>query len=144
MYVHALASQDYITVSDANGKKYPISPNGGNNASMSMCNSYSIDKYDVERNLKLEHILPGDMFIHGGYPGHVAIVLDVIKNDHDIQFMLGQGWLPALDFHVTYDKNMKDVWFSVNEFKKKGVIQLHTEHTYYDFKVSELKRWKNR
>lgn len=145
MYIHAIASQDYITVHDANAKAYSISPNGGNNREMSMCNSYSINKYDVLLQ-DWRYIKPGDMLIHGGYPGHVAVILDVIINRvGNVQVLIGQGWLPAVDFHVVWDKDQSDYWFDVDEIlKTDDGITLHTQHTYYTFKQSELKRWKNR
>jgi hypothetical protein len=49
---------------------------------------------------------PGDMFIRGGSPGHVVLVLDVAERDGRRVFLLGQGFMPAQDFHVL--KNPSD------------------------------------
>jgi hypothetical protein len=43
---------------------------------------------------------PGDMFVRGGSPGHVVLVLDVAERDGKRVFLLGQGYMPAQDFHV--------------------------------------------
>lgn len=43
---------------------------------------------------------PGDMFIRGGSPGHVVLVLDVAECCGRRVFLLGQGYSPAQDFHV--------------------------------------------
>ncbi|MCK6460676.1 MAG: DUF4846 domain-containing protein [Planctomycetes bacterium] len=45
-------------------------------------------------------IEPGDMFLRGGSPGHVVLVLDVAAKDGRRVFLLGQGYMPAQDFHV--------------------------------------------
>jgi hypothetical protein len=42
----------------------------------------------------------GDMFLRGGSPGHVVLVLDVAEKDGRRVFLLGQGYMPAQDFHV--------------------------------------------
>ncbi|MEW5850392.1 MAG: DUF4846 domain-containing protein [Myxococcota bacterium] len=43
----------------------------------------------------------GDVFIQGGFPGHVVIVVDVAENpDGDRVFLLAQGYTPAQDFHL--------------------------------------------
>ena len=146
MYVHALAKDKYITVHDGNGKRYTIKHKGDNLRSMGSCNSWSIGKYDVRRGVSKHEVLPGDMFLYGGHPGHVSIVLDVVQDtltEHKY-IMIGQGWLPACDFHVVYDTNMKDVWFNITQNKGRR-IDVHTEHTYYSFDlVHDLVRWKDR
>ncbi len=46
-------------------------------------------------------ILPGDVFIQGGYPGHAVIVIDVANNDQgDRIFLLAQSYMPAQQIHV--------------------------------------------
>jgi len=53
---------------------------------------------------------PGDMFVRGGSPGHVVLVLDVAEKDGKRVFLLGQGYSPAQDFHVL--KNPSDARLS--------------------------------
>lgn len=46
-------------------------------------------------------VLPGDVFIQGGYPGHAVIVLEVVENDRGKRlFLLGQSYMPAQQVHV--------------------------------------------
>ena len=43
----------------------------------------------------------GDIFIHGGSPGHCFIVMDVMENDkHQKQFLLAQSFMPAQNIQV--------------------------------------------
>ncbi|MCP3142983.1 DUF4846 domain-containing protein [Pyxidicoccus xibeiensis] len=44
---------------------------------------------------------PGDFFVLGGSPGHAVLVLDVATNAQGKRVaLLGQGFMPAQDFHV--------------------------------------------
>lgn len=47
-------------------------------------------------------IEPGDVFIHGGSPGHVVIVLDVAvaPGSQRRVFLLAQGYMPAQEMHI--------------------------------------------
>jgi len=55
----------------------------------------------------------GDIFIHGGAPGHCFIVMDVVENrDHKKQFLLAQSYMPAQNIQVLqYDGSP---WFSMD------------------------------
>jgi hypothetical protein len=63
----------------------------------------------------------GDVFIHGGSPGHCFIVMDVVENSqHKKQFLLAQSFMPAQNLQVlqygpgyywfTMDK-LTDIWY---------------------------------
>lgn len=58
----------------------------------------------LQKQLKLKDlkkIKPGDVFIHGGSPGHAVIVTDVVKNgEGSTMFMLAQSYMPAQDIHI--------------------------------------------
>lgn len=60
----------------------------------------------------------GDIFIHGGSPGHCFIVMDVVENSqHKKQFLLAQSFMPAQNIQVLqYDGNP---WFSIE--KRTGI-----------------------
>jgi len=60
----------------------------------------------------------GDVFIHGGSPGHCFIVMDVAENSqHNKLFLLAQSFMPAQNLQVLqYDNNP---WFDIN--KKTGI-----------------------
>ena len=43
---------------------------------------------------------PGDLFVVGGSPGHVLVVLDVAARGAERRLLLGEGFMPAQSFHV--------------------------------------------
>lgn len=56
----------------------------------------------------------GDVFIHGGSPGHCFIVMDVIENSaHQKQFMLAQSFMPAQNIQLLQSNGSP--WFSLNQ-----------------------------
>lgn len=59
----------------------------------------------------------GDMFIKGGSPGHAVLVLDIAQDaDGKRCFLLGQGYMPAQDFHVLKNPlHEDDPWYYVDE-----------------------------
>jgi Domain of unknown function (4846) len=55
----------------------------------------------------------GDVFIHGGSPGHCFIVMNVIENDqHKKQFLLAQSFMPAQNIQVL---EYRSPWFSMDK-----------------------------
>ena len=63
-------------------------------------------------------IKAGDVFIHGGSPGHCFIVMDVAENNqHRKLYLLAQSFIPAQNLQVLqYQHNP---WFDMN--KKSGI-----------------------
>jgi hypothetical protein len=54
----------------------------------------------------------GDVFIHGGSPGHCFIVMDVVENSaHQKQFLLAQSYMPAQNLQVL--QYAGEPWFSM-------------------------------
>lgn len=46
-------------------------------------------------------LLPGDVFIKGGFPGHAMMVMDVAINGQGEKiYMLAQSYMPAQDIHI--------------------------------------------
>ncbi len=96
--------------------------------------------------LSLEHelkpcanspIAPGDVFIHGGSPGHAMLVVDVaIHPDGRQAFLLAQSYMPAQQIHLV--KNLRKptlgAWFVLNDGEK-----LYTPE--WTFSWSERRRW---
>ena len=153
MQLHALAKRDTIYVHDNNKKAYPILPEMGKNLrSFSMCNSYSLEHRDTDPVDNLNDVMPGDMLIHGGFPGHVAVIMAVITNDDgDIKVMIGNGYLPAVEFHIlsnSYEDfayNQGDVWFDFTRIEKgQKDIKVISGASGWTFSPDELRRWKNR
>lgn len=68
----------------------------------------------VEKNRPTrEQLQPGDFFVLGGSPGHAVLVLDVAANAAGERVaLLGQGFIPAQDFHVL-SPGQEGPWFSL-------------------------------
>lgn len=60
---------------------------------------------------------PGDVFVAPGFPGHVVMILDVVQSPDGTRLALvGQGFMPAEDFHVVGAPWARDgVWFQLPE-----------------------------
>jgi hypothetical protein len=61
-------------------------------------------------------IMPGDVFIEGGFPGHAVIVLDVAENEAGERlFLLAQSYMPAQDIHVLLALGQKfNPWYTID------------------------------
>jgi len=71
-----------------------------------------------ERKVDRADLRAGDFFIQGGSPGHVVIVLDLVKNDAgELRALIGQGFMPAQDMHVMRPAG-RSPWFKL---KDRGV-----------------------
>jgi hypothetical protein len=87
------------------------------------CNSASLEKELKPKDIR--NISIGDVFIRGGFPGHVVIVVDLVQdNKGNKLFMLAQSYMPAQDIHVL--KGEKGPWYSAEE----GVINT-PEYTFH-------------
>lgn len=79
------------------------------------------------KKISEKDIQPGDIFIYGGSPGHVEMVVDVCENkDSDKAFLLGQGYMPAQQFHILRNPaDENDPWYYVSKisypFETAGV-----------------------
>lgn len=85
----------------------------------------------------VDSILPGDVFVQGGSPGHAVLVMDVAENKKGERiFLLAQSYMPAQEIQVL--KNIEDEdlspWFTLKEGEK-----LHTPE--WNFPAHSLKRW---
>ena len=62
-----------------------------------------------------EDVRPGDFFVLGGSPGHAVVVLDVAANPEGRRVaLLGQGFMPAQDFHVLSPGGDDAPWFPLD------------------------------
>ena len=59
----------------------------------------------------------GDVFLYGGSPGHVVMIVDVCENeDGEKAFLLAQGYMPAQEFHLLVNGNhLEDPWYYESE-----------------------------
>ena len=85
-----------------------------------------------------KEIRVGDVFIHGGSPGHAVLVVDVAANPKTGQkaYLLAQSFMPAQEMHVLRNTHtlLYSPWYVVDDSP-----ELHTPE--YDFKKSELRRF---
>lgn len=101
-----------------------------------MCGSASLAK-QLSSHVEIKDIIPGDILIHGGFPGHAVTVMDVAANKEGKKiYMLAQSYMPAQDIHILLNpKNRNNSpWYEVND---DAVIQTPE----YNFTRFELKRW---
>jgi hypothetical protein len=82
-------------------------------------------------------ILPGDVLIKGGSPGHAMLVMDVAVNATGNKiYLLSQSYMPAQDIHIVVNPqdNALSPWYAVNSRE-----QIETPE--WTFKASEFRRW---
>jgi len=119
--------------------------NNRNNSSYESFQKYLDIVYAYASTLSLEKELfekpladlaIGDVFIHGGSPGHCVIVVDMaVDNDTGEKiFMLAQSYMPAQDIQILRGDKEDSPWFSAN-------IEDSLKTPEWTFKVSELKSW---
>lgn len=72
---------------------------------------------DESKKVKLSKIRTGDIFLNPGSPGHVVMVVDVCKNEGGKKaFLLGQGYMPAQEFHLLKNPaHEEDPWYYEEE-----------------------------
>jgi hypothetical protein len=53
----------------------------------------------------------GDILVNPGSPGHAVLLLRTARGDDgDLYALLGEGWMPAQEFHVVRDRLRDRVW----------------------------------
>lgn len=69
------------------------------------------------KKIKLSDVAPGDIFLEAGSPGHVVMVVDVCSSpDGKKAFLLGQGYMPAQQFHLLKNPlHEEDPWYYLEE-----------------------------
>jgi len=102
------------------------------------CGTYTID--DMTKQINVQNIQPGDVFVKAGSPGHAMIVVDAAVNETTNRkiYLLAQGFMPAQDMHVVINPNSSTLspWYEVTDDEKiitPGWV----------FANKQLKRWKN-
>jgi hypothetical protein len=97
--------------------------------------TWSLEKELVP--VEITALMPGDVFIEGGSPGHAVIVVDVAKNAAGQKvFLLAQSFMPAQDIHVLTNPADPDLspWYRL-----PGEGQLHTPE--WKFSAGSLRRF---
>lgn len=69
------------------------------------------------KEISLEEVQVGDMFIQGGSPGHCVLVVDMARNEAgEFCFLLAQGYMPAQEFHVIRNpRHAENPWYYASE-----------------------------
>lgn len=76
----------------------------------SYASTISLEK-ELEPVKDISTLQTGDVFIHGGAPGHCFIVMDVVEDaNHQKQFLLAQSFMPAQNIQLVKDSSP---WFSL-------------------------------
>lgn len=98
--------------------------------------SGTMNMEDAAKAIQLEDATIGDIFIKGGSPGHVVMIVDVCQDaDGHKAYLLGQGYMPAQEFHVIKNPlHEEDPWYYEDEI----VYPLETAE--YTFPKECLKR----
>jgi hypothetical protein len=83
-------------------------------------------------------MLPGDVLIIGGSPGHAETVMDMAEDDRGRKvFLLSQSYMPAQDIQILENPSNTDIspWYHL----KEAPYTVRTPQ--YDFRTTDLKRW---
>ena len=94
----------------------------------SYASTLSLEK--ESKPVKTKDIRIGDIFIKGGSPGHVVMVVDTCEHNGKKAFLLAQGYMPAQQFHVLKNNaHEEDPWY----YEDEVVYPFRTpEYTFYD------------
>jgi hypothetical protein len=67
--------------------------------------------------ITLEELMPGDLFLQGGSPGHCVVVVDMAVDAEGSKcYLLAQGYMPAQDFHILKNPlHPEDPWYYTSE-----------------------------
>lgn len=87
-----------------------------------------------------DQVLPGDVFIRGGSPGHAVLVLDVAENPQTRQrtFLICQSYMPAQSIHVLVNREQPPLspWYNL-----ATTDRLYTPQ--WTFEKDELRRFRD-
>ncbi len=73
------------------------------------------------KKIRRDQLRPGDFFVIPGGPGHAVLILDVARaEDGRLALLLGQGFMPAQNFHVLRP-DPGSPWFRVAADDESGV-----------------------
>ncbi len=88
--------------------------------------------------LSLDALQIGDIFIHGGSPGHAVIVVDLASNPQNGEniFLLAQSYMPAQEIQILRNPNdpQRSPWYSTDFMDVLATPE-------WTFRRTELKRF---
>jgi len=126
---HKVAFEDWMV-----GRKPKVSGNNVNftTASENTDNSYANFRKYMEaifsyagtaslskemKNVRVDDLKIGDVFIQGGFPGHAVIVVDMAENNSGEKcFLLAQSFMPAQEMHIlnNFNDEVSSPWYSID------------------------------
>lgn len=89
------------------------------------------------KTISVEDIQPGDVFIHGGSPGHAIIVMDMAVNAEGKKiFIVAQSYMPAQSIHVlkNFNNEVLSPWYDLSVMDEMKTPE-------WTFEKTELKRF---
>lgn len=101
------------------------------------CGSASLEKQLKPVENKID-MMPGDVFVQGGFPGHAMIVMDVAVNKSGKKlYMLAQSYMPAQDIHIVRNPGNEKLspWYELND--KDRIITPE-----WSFYKNQLRSWE--
>lgn len=108
------------------------------NSVFNYCGTHSLSK-ELKPVTDVGQIAVGDVFIHGGFPGHAVLVMDVAENPQTGEklFLLAQSYMPAQQIHLLVNPNDNAIspWYRL---KKTDKLLKTPEWT---FQMSDLMRF---
>ena len=89
------------------------------------------------KEISLSELLPGDMFLEGGSPGHCILVVDVAEDEAGNRcYLLAQGYMPAQEFHIIKNpNNAEDPWYYASD------ISFPLKTPSWTFSEGSIRRW---
>ena len=102
----------------------------------SYCGTLSLER-QLTPVTRFGDILPGDVLIRGGSPGHAMLVIDVAEDAAGNKvYLLAQSYMPAQDIHVVVNpvEGKLSPWYSI----QKNPRIITPEWTFY---TTQLRRW---
>lgn len=94
------------------------------------CYAGTLSMASESSEISLAQAEVGDVFIKGGSPGHVVMIIDVCENPTGGRaFLLAQGYMPAQEFHILKNPmHEDDCWYYEEEIS----FPLHTPEYVFD------------
>ncbi|MGN6492940.1 MAG: DUF4846 domain-containing protein [Agriterribacter sp.] len=100
------------------------------------CGTASLER-QLHKVDQLKHLLPGNVLIKGGSPGHAVLVMDVATNASGKKIcLLAQSYMPAQDMHILINpiQTALGAWYEVNDYHSIVTPE-------WTFEPASLKRW---
>jgi hypothetical protein len=102
----------------------------------SYCGTLSLER-QLTPVIPFSDILPGDVLIKGGSPGHAMLVVDMAEDPAGNKvYLLAQSYMPAQDIHLVVNPTDSKLnpWYSVREVT-------HIVTPEWTFAPNQLRRW---